>query len=249
MLSAGAQVTVKPAPYPTAQTSPEVSQGRYRSCPLAPAGVDHLAGLVQYGCGDTAALHNHRTRSVLGECLQCRDDERRAGDCGIRMSRATMSSNITPTVDPARLHVIHRGVDPAVFPKGFTPREAWLADWIRRYPQLRDRYVITLPGRVGARKGVFDFIALIAGLKHAGHDVHGLIVGEIAKRDRKLAGRLDSAAKPPVLPMRLPVPVFARMFARSCRSPMPWCHCHVLPGGLWSYRKRGPEPGDPGCRL
>ena len=100
-----------------------------------------------------------------------------------------------PDVDPARLHVIHRGVDPAVFPKGFTPREAWLADWIRCYPQLRDRYVITLPGRVAARKGVFDFIALIAALKHAGHDVHGLIVGEIAKRDRNLASRLNMAAK------------------------------------------------------
>ena len=100
-----------------------------------------------------------------------------------------------PAVDPARLSVIYRGVDPVLYPQGFRPRESWLANWTRRYPQLQQRYVITLPGRVGPRKGVFDFIEMIAGLKHAGHDVHGLIVGEIAKRDRKLAGQLNTAAK------------------------------------------------------
>ena len=100
-----------------------------------------------------------------------------------------------PAVDPARIHVIHRGVDPVTYPRGFAPREAWLADWQRRYPQLHNRFVITLPGRVGRRKGVFDFIAIIADLKQAGHNVHGLIVGEIAQRDRKLAGQLEAAAK------------------------------------------------------
>jgi glycosyltransferase involved in cell wall biosynthesis len=100
-----------------------------------------------------------------------------------------------PAVDPARVSVIYRGVDVALYPPGFKPREAWLADWTRRYPQLQHRYVITLPGRVGSRKGVFDFIDLIAGLKHTGHDVHGLIVGQIAKHDRRLAGQLNTAAK------------------------------------------------------
>lgn len=100
-----------------------------------------------------------------------------------------------PAIDPARLHVIHRGVDLAVFPNGFRPSDAWLADWYRRYPQLQDRSVITLPGRVGVRKGALDFIVLIAALRRAGHDVHGLIVGEIAKHDRTLAGRLKTAAQ------------------------------------------------------
>jgi len=100
-----------------------------------------------------------------------------------------------PAVAPARVHVIYRGVDPARYPQGFTPDEAWLADWYRRYPQLRDRYVICLPGRVGPRKGVLDFIALIAGLKQAGHAVHGLIVGDIDTRHRKLAAQLGSAVK------------------------------------------------------
>jgi len=100
-----------------------------------------------------------------------------------------------PAVDPARIHVIYRGVDPAFYPRGFIPGEAWLADWYRRYPQLQDRFVITLPGRVGQRKGVFDFISIIADLRHSGHAVHGLIVGEIAQHNRKLAGQLETAAQ------------------------------------------------------
>ena len=103
--------------------------------------------------------------------------------------------NNYPAVDPARIHVIHRGVDRVMYPAGFKPREAWLADWYRRYPQLQDRFVITLPGRVGRRKGVFDFISIIADLRQSGHAVHGLIVGEIAKHNRKLAGQLEAAAK------------------------------------------------------
>lgn len=98
-----------------------------------------------------------------------------------------------PGVDAARIHVIPRGVDTERYSKTFVPRDAWLADWYRRYPQLQDRFVITLPGRVGARKGVLEFIQVIARLRQAGHDVHGLVVGERARHDNKLARRMDAA--------------------------------------------------------
>ena len=110
------------------------------------------------------------------------------------VARAYVFENY-PGVDPARIRVIHRGVDPVLYPRGFTPREAWLADWNRRYPQLQDRHVITLPGRVGPRKGVYDFIEIIAEMRQAGHAVHGLIVGELVRRNRKLAGQLAAAAQ------------------------------------------------------
>lgn len=98
-----------------------------------------------------------------------------------------------PGVDAARIQVIPRGVDTGRYSKTFVPRDAWLADWYRRYPQLQDRFVITLPGRVGARKGVLEFIQVIARLRQAGHDVHGLVVGERARHDNKLARRMDAA--------------------------------------------------------
>jgi glycosyltransferase involved in cell wall biosynthesis len=100
-----------------------------------------------------------------------------------------------PGLDPGRIHVIYRGVDPVAYPAGFTPAQEWLADWYHRYPQLQGRYVVCLPGRIGPRKGVHDFVALIAELKQAGHPVHGLIVGELAPHQRKLAGQLSAAAR------------------------------------------------------
>jgi glycosyltransferase involved in cell wall biosynthesis len=83
-----------------------------------------------------------------------------------------------PNVDPDRLTVIHRGVDPKVFPYGYQPSEEWLKQWHRNYPQLEGKYVVTLPGRITRWKGSLDFVAIISELKERGIPVHGLLVGE-----------------------------------------------------------------------
>jgi glycosyltransferase involved in cell wall biosynthesis len=82
-----------------------------------------------------------------------------------------------PAMDPGRLVVIHRGVDTGKFTPGFRPPPGWLEHWYRQYPFLQNRYVLTLPGRIGRRKGVRDFIELIAALRNRGLPVHGLVVG------------------------------------------------------------------------
>jgi len=82
-----------------------------------------------------------------------------------------------PGIEPGRICVIPRGVDPAAFPRGFQPAGGWLEDWYRRYPQTRDRYLVTLPGRVRRDKGLHDFVEVIAGLRERGLPVHGLVVG------------------------------------------------------------------------
>jgi glycosyltransferase involved in cell wall biosynthesis len=82
-----------------------------------------------------------------------------------------------PGVEPARVAVIHRGVDTAVYSPGYRPDTAWLATWCRHYPQTRGKYVITLPGRLTRRKGVLDFIDVVQGLRARGIPAHGLIVG------------------------------------------------------------------------
>jgi glycosyltransferase involved in cell wall biosynthesis len=89
-------------------------------------------------------------------------------------------------VQSERIQVIHRGVDPAVYPSHFRPDASWQADWYRQYPSLRERFVITLAGRVSRRKGVFEFISVIAALQERGIDAHGLIVGELPARKGKL---------------------------------------------------------------
>lgn len=89
-----------------------------------------------------------------------------------------------PWVDTKRIRVVRRGVDPNVFPYGYTPEAAWLENWYARYPQLRDKYVLTLPARLSRWKGQEDFIAIIAALRQRGIPAHGLLVGGAHPRKR-----------------------------------------------------------------
>ena len=83
-----------------------------------------------------------------------------------------------PDVKENKLTVIHRGVDPVMYPYGFKPTPEWLEIWHQQYPQLESKYVVTLAGRITRWKGQLDFIKVIAGLKERKIPVHGLIVGE-----------------------------------------------------------------------
>ena len=83
-----------------------------------------------------------------------------------------------PDVPEDKLTVIHRGVDPAMFPYGFQPSASWLEKWRQQYPQLDSKFVITLPGRITRWKGPLDFIQVVAKLKKQGIPIHGLLVGE-----------------------------------------------------------------------
>jgi len=83
-----------------------------------------------------------------------------------------------PKADPAKITVIHRGVDPAQYPLGFQPSPDWLAAWRAAHPELEGRLPLLMPGRLTRWKGQEDFIRLIACLIAAGRPVHGLIAGE-----------------------------------------------------------------------
>lgn len=83
-----------------------------------------------------------------------------------------------PNTDPAKVTVIHRGVDPAAYPIGLQPSAEWLAAWKSAHPELEGRVPLLLPGRLTRWKGQEDFIRLIARLIEAGRPVHGLIAGE-----------------------------------------------------------------------
>ncbi len=83
-----------------------------------------------------------------------------------------------PGTDPAKLRLIYRGVSPDEFPYGYRPSDEWLDHWYRDFPQTRGKRLITLPARVTRWKGQEDFIELLARIKDALPDVHGLIVGE-----------------------------------------------------------------------
>lgn len=100
-----------------------------------------------------------------------------------------------PALSAQRIQVIARGVDPAAFPYGYRPTADWLADWYRRYPQLRDGPVLTLPARLSRLKGHEDFIELIARLRAHGLPVRGLIVGGAEPRRQRYANELQEKVR------------------------------------------------------
>jgi len=95
-----------------------------------------------------------------------------------------------PQTDPNRLLVIHRGVDPAQFPHGHQPPVEWLECWRADFPQLADRFVVLLPGRLTRFKGHFDFLKAVNQLKQSQLPIHGLIVGGEDPRRLKYAQSL-----------------------------------------------------------
>lgn len=95
-----------------------------------------------------------------------------------------------PTTNPEKVIVIHRGVDSAQFPYGYQPSAQWLAQWQADYPQLADKYVVLLPGRLTRFKGHFDFLQVLVELLKREVPVHGLIVGGEDPRRVKYAESL-----------------------------------------------------------
>lgn len=96
-----------------------------------------------------------------------------------------------PEVSDQRIRRIPRGVDPAQYPHGYQPPSEWLEKWQADYPQLAGRKVITLPARLTRWKGQTDFLQVMAELVQAGHNVHGLIVGETHPRKREFLQELQ----------------------------------------------------------
>lgn len=87
-----------------------------------------------------------------------------------------------PKTPRQKLRVIHRGVDPAAYPTDYQPSEDWFAQWQKEFPKTKDKFVVTLPGRITRWKGSLDFLQVIAALKEKGLPVHGLLVGEAHPR-------------------------------------------------------------------
>ncbi len=95
-----------------------------------------------------------------------------------------------PGVDPGKVSIIHRGVDPGRFPCGYRPGPGWLERWRMDRPYLHDKALVTLPGRITRWKGHMDFIDIIGRLKQAGAHVHGLVAGGAEPRRERFLKEL-----------------------------------------------------------
>ena len=101
------------------------------------------------------------------------------GECVIAVSeyiRHYMLENFLDT-DEKKIEVIPRGVAPELFPWGFKPDPVWLDKWETQYPDIKNKFIIALPGRVTRRKGHEDLINIISALVSDKISAHGLIIG------------------------------------------------------------------------
>lgn len=82
-------------------------------------------------------------------------------------------------LDPARVRVIPRGIDPAAFPYGYGPEEAWKKAFFAGYPELAGAPLLTLVARGTRLKGHHDAIGLLADLKRRGIEARLLLLGVV----------------------------------------------------------------------
>jgi glycosyltransferase involved in cell wall biosynthesis len=82
-------------------------------------------------------------------------------------------------LDPTRVRVIPRGIDPEAFPYGHRPDDAWQKAFFAEFPQLLGAPLLTLPGRGTRLKGHHDAVELVAELKRRGIDVRLLLPGVV----------------------------------------------------------------------
>jgi glycosyltransferase involved in cell wall biosynthesis len=98
-------------------------------------------------------------------------------------------------LDPARVRVIPRGIDPAAFPYGHRPDDAWQKAFFAEYPALAGAPLLTLPARGTRLKGHRDAIELVAALKHRGIDTRLLLLGAVEPGREAYADELRELAR------------------------------------------------------
>jgi len=98
-----------------------------------------------------------------------------------------------PSTDPARVVTVHGGISHRAFPLGYKPTGAWWEEACRDFPELANRRLVCLPGRLSRYKGHADFIELVSRLLPEAPDIHGVIVGK-AKPGSRYRDELEGLA-------------------------------------------------------
>ena len=86
-----------------------------------------------------------------------------------------------PEVDPNKVTVIHRGIDPEEFPRGYKPSEVWSEQFYNDYPQTKGKFLICFPGRITRWKGHLELVEIVEKLKDSLPNLHVLIIGSDPK--------------------------------------------------------------------
>jgi glycosyltransferase involved in cell wall biosynthesis len=125
-----------------------------------------------------------------------------------------------PRVDPSRLQVIPRGIDPAQFPRAPLPDRAARAEVAALHPQLGgDGPLLLLPGRGTRLKGHADALQLLVALRRDGSDARLWMPGAGDPRRAAYVAELQAQAAQlglaDALAITEPTTAIARAYAAS----------------------------------
>ena len=96
--------------------------------------------------------------------------------------------------DSPNLHTIYGGTSRDDFPFGYQPSEQWRQSTYAEFPQLQNKRILLLPGRLSRYKGHAKFIELLAVLQAEFDDVHAVILGR-AKPGSRYINELEGLAE------------------------------------------------------
>ena len=95
--------------------------------------------------------------------------------------------------DSRKLHTIYGGTSREDFPFAYQPAPAWLQRTHAEFPELENKRILLLPGRLSRYKGHATFIELLARLQSESSDIHGVILGR-AKPGSRYINELEGLA-------------------------------------------------------
>lgn len=72
---------------------------------------------------------------------------------------------------------IYRGIDPVAFPHGYQPSVQWLHQTFKDFPELENKFLLCLPGRITRLKGHETLIELVEKLQQHYPNLHAVVVG------------------------------------------------------------------------
>ena len=105
----------------------------------------------------------------------------------------TLENYLPP--DSPQLHTIYGGTSRSDFPYGYKPTEEWLQSTYTEFPELKNKRMLLLPGRLSRYKGHATFIELLAALVSEYDDIHAVILGQAKPGSRYISTQYPQTHK------------------------------------------------------
>ncbi|WP_130804138.1 glycosyltransferase family 4 protein [Acinetobacter ihumii] len=87
---------------------------------------------------------------------------------------------------------IYRGIDPKAFPHGYQPSAQWINHQYTLFPQLENKFLICLPGRITRLKGHETLIELMERLQTDYPDIHAIVLGGADPKKKAYLDELEA---------------------------------------------------------